>query len=103
MLQLFLKKIRVWRWKWLYRPGRIISRFLAPDVRRDVEIVDVSLIETGIIVAKTRTCNVLYAATGIAPEPGFGEVRKIEVKNLWNWSGEPWGGRVPDSTASGEL
>ncbi len=88
MLQAFLRKIRVWHWKRLYRPGRVITRFLAPDIRRDVEAVDVSLIETGIISARIRTWNVLYAVKGIAPEPPFGAVRQIEIKDLWNWSGE---------------
>jgi len=98
MLQTLLKKIRLWRWKRQYRPDRVVTRFLAPDVRRDVEVVDVSLIEGGMISARIRTWNLLYAAKGIAPKPPFGDVRRIEIKDLWIWSGEPWGGPVPDST-----
>jgi hypothetical protein len=98
MFHALLNKIRLWHWRRQYRPGRIVTRFLAPDNRRDVEVIDVSLIAAGIITAKTRTWNVLYAVKGIAPEPLFGVVRKIEIKDLWIWSGELWGGPVPDST-----
>jgi hypothetical protein len=98
MLQALLKKIRVWHWKRRYRPGRVVTSFLAPDIRRDVEVVDISLIETGIISARLRTWNVLYAAKDIAPQPPFGDVRKIEIKDLWLWTGELWGGPVSDAT-----
>jgi hypothetical protein len=97
MLGALLKNMRLWLWKRRYRPGRTITRFLAPDVRRDVEVIDVSNIEAGIISARIRTWNVLYAIKGIASAAPFGDVEKIDIKNLWIWSGEPWGGPVPDS------
>jgi hypothetical protein len=31
-------------------------------------------------------------------EPPFGEVREIAIIDLWTWTGELWGGPVPDST-----
>jgi hypothetical protein len=81
----------------LYQPGRVVSQFLAPDVRRDVEVVDASGIDTGIISARIRTWNVLYAAKELAPEPMFGDVVTVAVDGLWAWSGERWGGPVPDA------
>jgi hypothetical protein len=93
-----MKKFRGWRWRRQFRPGCVVTRFVACDVRRDIEVVDVSSIESGVISARIHTWNVLYAANGVAPEPQFGDVLKIEIKHLWTWSGEPWGGPVPDST-----
>ena len=90
------KKIRLWSWKRKYRPGQVVSSFLAPDIRRDVDIVHVSRIEAGVISARIRTWNVLYAIKGVAPEPPFGESREIAIKDLWTWTGELWGGPVPD-------
>jgi hypothetical protein len=79
-----------------YRPGRVVTRFLAPDVRRDVAVVDASQIDAGIILARVRTWNVLYAATGLAPTPPFGDVRTVAIQDLWVWSGAAWGGPVPE-------
>jgi len=90
--------IRLWFWKRRYRPGRVVTRFLAPDIRRDVEVVDTSVIDSGVISARIRTWNVLYAIRGIGPEPALGEVKTIAIKELWKWSGARWGGPVPDST-----
>jgi len=97
MLYSLVSRIRRWRWRRLYRPGRIVARFLAPDIRREVEIIDASQIEGGVVFARVRTWNVLYAVKGLAPEPPFGAIRKIEIKDLWTWTGEPWGGAVPES------
>jgi hypothetical protein len=97
-----ITRIRLWLIRRKYRPGRVISRFLAPDVRQDVEVVDVSRIESGTISARVRTWNVLYTAKGLARQPPFSDIREIEIKNLWHWSGEPWGGPLPDS-ADGEA
>jgi hypothetical protein len=58
-------RIRRWYRKRAYRPGRIVSRFLAPDVRRDVEVVDAAEIDAGRLTLRTRTWNVLYAIKGV--------------------------------------
>lgn len=92
-----LARIRRWYRRRVYRPGRIVSRFLAPDVRREVMVVDASDIEAGRLTVRTRTWNVLYAIKGLSPKPQFGEVRSVAVGDLWAWSGEPWGGPVPEA------
>jgi hypothetical protein len=98
MLQSLLKRIHLWYWERRYRAGRVITRFLAPDIRREIELVDVSLIDAGLISARIRTWNVLYAVKGLAPELPFGDVRQIAIRELWLWSGEPWGvGRFQNS------
>jgi hypothetical protein len=89
--------LRRWHRRRLYRPGRVVSRFLAPDVRRAVEVVDASEVDAGRLTVRTRTWNVLYAIKGLMPEPPFGEVRTVAVVDLWAWSGEPWGGPVPEA------
>jgi hypothetical protein len=93
-----LNAIRRWYWRRTYRPGRTVSRFLVPDIRRDVEVIDASKLSDGLITARTRTWNVLYHAKGIEPKPPYGEAGEIEIKRLWDWSGKPWGGSVPAST-----
>lgn len=55
------------------------------------------MIEAAIISARVRTWNVLYASNDLVPKPPFGAVREVEIKQLWKWSGEPWGGAVKDS------
>jgi hypothetical protein len=70
-------KFRVWRWRRQYRFGHVLTKFIARDIRREVEVVDVSRIEEGVISVKLCTWNVLYAARGITPKPPFGGVRKI--------------------------
>lgn len=87
--------LRRWYRRRLYRPGQIVSRFLAPDVRRDVEVVDASAIDAGLLTVRTRTWNVLYVIKGLSAEPAFGEVRTVALEDLWAWSGEPWGGPTP--------
>src|SRR5262245_7198301 len=77
------RQVRRWVRRRQYRPGRVVTRFLAPDVRRDVEVVDASQIEAGVITARVRTWNVLYAARGLDAVPPFGEARAVEIRELW--------------------
>ena len=92
------KWIRLWYWKKKYRVGANLTRFVAKDIRRDVEVTDASEIDAGVITARTRTWNLLYAARGLKEKPSFGSVRRIRIDNLWDWEGELWGGPVPDTT-----
>src|SRR5262245_19066447 len=77
------RQVRRWVRRREYRPGRVVTRFRAPDVRRDVEVVDASQIDAGVITARVRTWNLLYAARGLAPVPPFGEARAVEIRELW--------------------
>ncbi len=83
-----------------YAAGASLSQFLAPDVRRDVEIVDASELDEGYVIARIRTWNVLYAVKGIAGVPPFETPRRAAIKDLWSWTGQPWGGRIPDDDIS---
>jgi hypothetical protein len=78
-----------------YRAGATLSRFIAPDIRREVEIVDASEVEQGFVSARVRTWNVLYAVKGITPAPEFGEPERVRIDSLWHWEGARWGGPVP--------
>lgn len=102
MLLAALHNIRTWYWTRRYRAGQTFARFVAIDVRRDVEVVDASRAGTGVLTVRTRTWNVLYAIKGIRPRPSFGDVREVAIVDLWKWSGQPWGGPVPASTDRGE-
>lgn len=89
---------RICRWyrRWVYRPGRVVSRFLAKDVRRDVLVVDTSEIDSDQITVRVRTWNVLHTVRGLSPLPPFGEARTVAISDLWTWSGQSWGGPVPE-------
>lgn len=103
MIKAILYNVQIWMWKRKYRPNQIVTHFIARDVRRDVQVIDVEEITKGIITVRTKTWNVLYAIKGIAEEPQFGEIRRIEIKHLWNWSGALWGGPVPNSIDSNKI
>ena len=78
-----LQRLRLWFWKRRYRAGRLVTEFLAPDIRRDVEVIDASRIGAGVIVARTRTWNVLYVVRGFKTEPPFGDVCEVVINDLW--------------------
>lgn len=92
MLHALLIKFRLWVWKRRYRPGRVITKFLAPDIRRDIEVVDVSQIDAGIISARIRTWNVLYAYRRNSPPPPYEDIREVNIKDLGEWKCESQGG-----------
>lgn len=48
----------------LYRSGRLVIRFIAPNIRRDVEVLDASRVYDGLLLVRQRTWNVLYASHG---------------------------------------
>jgi hypothetical protein len=79
-----------------FRAGATLSRFVARDIRRDVEVVDASDVQQGFVVARVRTWNVLYASKGIASKPEFSEPRRLSLANMWDWNGASWGGPVHD-------
>ena len=87
-------KLRLFFRRRKYTPGARLTGFLAPDVRRDVEVVDAAEVDSGYIVAKIRTWNLLYASG--AGTPRFEAPRRVAIDELWRWTGQPWGGPVPD-------
>jgi len=91
------ERVRLWHLRRTYRPGRILSHFLARDIRRDVEVIDAARITEGVITVRVRTWNVLYAIRGLVPEPPFKPARETLIRDLWKWTGESWGGPVPES------
>jgi hypothetical protein len=78
-----------------YVTGAQLTQFLAPDVRRDVEIVDASEVDAGFVCARIRTWNVLHALHGMSSRPEFGAPRRMAIAELWRWTGERWGGPIP--------
>ncbi len=88
--------------RWLrrrrFREGRSVSRFIAPDVRRDILIVSAARIDEGIITGRVRTSNLLYLAGGLVREPEFEPPRELRIEDMWHWTGQRWGG-LPDGTS----
>lgn len=93
-----LQPIRHWFRKRRYRVGRTLSGFIARDIRRDVEIVATPRLNEGFITARIRTTNVLYQSKGLVPMSEFESPREIALVDLWNWTGQVWGG-LPDGTS----
>ena len=77
------------------REGVTLSRFIAPDVRRDILIVSVARIDEGVVTGRVRTTNVLCLHRGLIPTPEFEPAREIRVDEMWQWTGNSWGG-LPD-------
>jgi hypothetical protein len=88
--------LRNWLRRRRFKNGRQLTRFLVPDIRRDVEVVDASEVESGFVTAKVRTWNVLYVSRGFATVPEYGPPRRLAIEDLWHWDGASWGGPVPD-------
>lgn len=91
-------RVRNWFRRRQHREGRILSRFIACDVRRDILIVSAARIEDGIITGRVRTMNLLYIARDLVPEPEFEPPRELCINEMWQWSGQHWGG-LPNGTS----
>ena len=78
-----------------FRVGARLTRWLVPDVKREIEVVDASELDAGFVTVRARTLNVLYTNKGLAAEPPFGEPKRVALEDLWQWRGAPWGGPVP--------
>ena len=93
-----LQAIRHWLRERRYKAGGTVSRFVARDVRRDVEVVSTDRLKEGFITARVRTMNVLYQMKGLVPESEFEPPKDIALVDLWVWTGESWGG-LADGTS----
>ena len=93
-----LQAIQLWLRERRYRDGCTVSRFVARDIRRDVEVVATDRLKEGFITARVRTINVLYQMKGLVPESEFEPPREIALVDLWVWTGQPWGG-LADGTS----
>lgn len=92
------RAIRNWLRRGTFQEGKILSHFIARDVRREVEVVSTERIDEGIILGRVRTTNVLYVHRGFIEQPDFGPVRELRIDDLWHWTGKSWGG-LPDGTS----
>ena len=92
------KRFKHWWRRRRFREGRTLSRFIARDVRREVQIISAAKIDEGIITVQVRTTNVLYLSRGLIPKPEFEPPRELRIAEMWNWTGQSWGG-LPDGTS----
>lgn len=102
MLTKIISACRLYFRRRKFRVGAIISRFIAPDIRRDIEVVDASEVDLGFVKAKIRTWNVLYASKGIVATPAFTAPLRIRIDHMWDWNGPSWGGVVPPGEPKGK-
>ena len=78
--------------------GEPMTRFIARDVRREILIVNIDELESGFVVAQTKTDNILYLSNNLAAESAFDAPERIQVDKMWEWTGNSWGG-LPDGTS----
>jgi hypothetical protein len=97
-----LTRLRTWLRRRSLREGRVVSRFIARDVRRDILIVSAAKIDQGIITGRVRTTNVLYLSKGLVGEPEFSPTLELRTDEMWTWTGQGWGG-LPDGTSIAAL
>ena len=97
-MRTFFKSICRWNRRKVYKPGRVLSGFVARDVRRDIKIVSIDKLDDGLILAQVRTNNVLYLSKRLMQQQDFSEPTMIDIATMWKWSGKPWGG-LPDGTS----
>lgn len=75
-----------------------MSRFVARDIRREIQVVCTARIDEGIIIGRMRTTNLLYISRGLTSKPNFGPEKEVRIDEMWHWTGQPWGG-LPDGTS----
>jgi hypothetical protein len=97
-----VKTFRNWSRRRTFRDGKVLSRFIARDIRREILVVSAARVDEGIITGRVRTINVLYLSKGLVPEPEFEPPQELRVDDLWHWSGKPWGG-LPDGSSIVDL
>lgn len=83
------------------QPGQVLSRFIAPDVRRDILVIATDRLGEGVITARVRTTNLLYVSRGLMPQPDFEPPRDVRLDELWKWTGQRWGGLADGSSVLG--
>lgn len=81
-----------------FESGEPMSRFIAREVRREILVINIDEIESGSIVVRTRTNNVLYLSKNLTGKSEFGDPERVPIENVWNWTGQSWGG-LPDGTS----
>ncbi|MEM6553618.1 MAG: hypothetical protein AAF750_15990 [Planctomycetota bacterium] len=66
-----------------FRTGAELTSWLAPDLRRDVLVVDNSELAAGIVTVRMRTCCVYTAAKRSLGPPPFGDAMRVKVDVIW--------------------
>ena len=86
-----------------FNEERVLSRFIAKDVRREIRIVNIDDIESGFIIAQIRTNNLLYMRNKLTLKQSFGEPQRISLDALWDWTGQSWGGLADGTTIADHV
>jgi len=94
----WIQNAKKWRRRRIYKAGMRISRFIAKDVKREIEIVSAEEIDDGFVMAKVRTYNLLYLSKRLTKKEPFSPAQRMAIDDLWKWTGKSWGG-LPDGTS----
>lgn len=90
-----LQRVRLWRLRRRFVEGATLARFVARDIKREVEVISADELVSGLVTVRARTWNVLYVSRGFCDEPAFGTPVRVDVDRVWTWRGATSGGPVP--------
>jgi hypothetical protein len=94
------KTFQAWWRRRTLREGKVLTRFIARDIRRDVLIASAARVDAGIVTGRVRTVKVLYIAKGLESQPQFEGARELRIDELWHWTGAGWGGLADGTSAT---
>lgn len=67
-----------------FAANHIETRRIAPDVQRDILVLDDSTLDRGYVTARTRTFNVSCAPVDDEDRPDYGDPEIVRIQTAWN-------------------
>ena len=95
--------IRKHRLRRIWKEGETLSRFVAKDVRRDIEVTSAAHIDEGIVTRRVRTTHLLHEHKDLTAQAEFGPETEVRIEDAWRWDGPGWGGsEIGENLAAGK-
>ena len=71
-----------------FAANRIETQLVAPDVQRDILVLDDSTLDHGYVTARTRTFNVTCTPVNNEDRPDYGDPEIVHIQSAWNYDPE---------------
>ncbi len=71
-----------------FAANHIESGLVAPNVRRDILVLDDSTLRRGYVIARTRTFNVTCTPINEEDRPDYGDREVVHIKSAWHYDPE---------------
>ncbi|MEJ7595727.1 MAG: hypothetical protein WKF77_29810, partial [Planctomycetaceae bacterium] len=68
-----------------FAANRIETQIVAPDVQRDILVLDDSTLDRGYVTARTRTFNVTCTPVNNEDRPDYGDPEIVRIQTAWNY------------------